>query len=284
MNILKKLTQGRIVAGLAEKSPEVLMGSAFGLMVIACFVTHRQTLKADEALRKEKERIAKEKDIPVEEVTMEKADEFRVVAPYYVGTVLCIAGGGTLLYFSAKESQRKLAAATAAYMVSEEKFVALEEKAKDILGLKKEEEAVREEIQKNPPTESNSCIAKVKAEKDARYVDENGNDSNIVKYIGTGDVTFYDVLSTQYIISDILSMKNAFVELNAELQDALEINMNDYLYAIGGRPMDQEVAEQIVWDNRDGLLNVTLMPVIEDGKLFVRIIHHNKPKNRGDLF
>ena len=276
MNILKKLTQGRIVAGLAEKSPEVLMGSAFGLMVIACFVTHRQTLKADEALRKEKERIAKEEDIPVEDVTIEKSDEFRIVAPYYAGPVLCMVGGGACLYFSAKESQRKLAAATAAYMVSEEKFVALEEKAKDILGLKKEEEAVREEIQKNPPSKEN-----VKATK-AEYLDDDGCTKQSVQFVGAGDYTFYDTLTKQYFVNDVDSVKNAINELNEQLMDELQINLNDYCFAIGAEGVHDDIAYDKVWDVKDGLLKPELKPILEDGKVYIYIMfsHHNMPKSR----
>lgn len=274
MSILKNITKGSLFAGLAEHKPEIFMGVSFGLAVMACVVTHKQTIKAEEALRKEKERISEEKDIPVEEVKLTPMETMQVTGVYYAlpGAIICVSGA--CLYLAAKEGQRKLMAATAACMMSEDRMKELEDKTKDILGIKHEEEEAREEIRKNPPSEENIHHPETVV-KTVKKTDEDGGTTE-VQYVGPGDVMFFETLTSQYFMSDILTVKDALLGIKSQLNDELEVELNDYLWDIGAKAVDDEYSKNVKWRAENGF-DVDLVPVIENGRLIVNLIHRIKP-------
>lgn len=121
----------------------------------ACGVIGTAVSSSDAAL-KAKAVIDKESS----EKELSKADKGLIYTKAYLPTVLL--GGATLLciFGSNKLSKQKLAAVSAAYLLSEQKFSEYKETAQDLLGTKTstavQDEIVQRHIDNNPPNDGNT--------------------------------------------------------------------------------------------------------------------------------
>lgn len=132
----------------------------------------------------------------------------------YLPSALMCAGGVALLILSGVTSNKKIAALSAAYALSENALSEYKHKATEVFGKdadKIKDKILEDKVKENPPS---------KVQTDIPVIDNGGT-------------LIYEPYSGQYFRSDIETVKKAVNVLNDQINHGEEITMNDLLDAIG---------------------------------------------------
>ena len=203
-----------------KNAPQILagLGIAFGLGAIG--MTAKGTVKAVRIVDEMK------KDNP--EPT--KKDIVKAVYKEYIPAAgLTIAGIGCVVG-SVHISARRIATLGLAYAMSDKNFKEYKEKAKEMLGEKKEEELrgaiAQDYIDKNPPSEK------------------------LIKNAEGGSVLCLDKLTGQYFYSDADTINRVINELNRLLLSDYYVSYNDWFIELGMQPCG--LGDEWGWNIQDG--------------------------------
>lgn len=122
-----------------------------------------------------------------------------------IGTIVSIAS-------ASKINNRRAAALTAAYSLTERAFSEYKEKVIETIGDKKEkkvrEEIAADKLAANPPAQ------------------------NGVMVVGSGDILCYELYTGRYFYSDMESIRRAQNTINAKLISEMEATLSDFYYLI----------------------------------------------------
>ena len=160
---------------------------------------------------------------------------------YIPATVSFTLSAACLIGASATNAKRNAALATA-YTLSEAALADFKEKAKEVVGEKKEKEIT-------------DAVAKGKLEKNPV-----GNREIIVT--GNGSTLCYDTISDRYFESSIDKIKRIENELNRRMLDEMYISLNDLYYELGLNPT--KTGDDIGWNVDRGFIDIGFSSQLTD--------------------
>lgn len=206
---------------LSKNLPSILSGMAMATSALAVVEGCRATVKAVEVVEELKEKSETELTI------QEKA---AAVAPLYIRTLILLAMTEIEIFGAQRENDKRIAALTTLLSMKEKELQDTNDAVKNLFGDKKakevEKEAVKQDIQKNPP--------------DMFATDDTG----------TGNTLFHDGTLGGYFRADIEFVKHAFNEVGNQLNISDKYNhtivsANDLMRALNRETAD--VWENLVW-------------------------------------
>ena len=199
--------------------PTILSGAAIAGVIATVWTTYKAAPEIESSL--ESAKWDKEQDLTGTEEAIENTDEvklngwetFKAVAPYIwkpalcgTFTIGCIVGAQVL-------NVQRLTMLAGAYKLSEEKLKTYEEKAKELLGEKKETELhdeVAKEMTPEPPI-----------------------DDGMIAYTGKGDQLCYDTFSGRYFYSSTETIRQVESRLNKKIVCGEFVHLNDLYHELG---------------------------------------------------
>lgn len=198
-----KSTAKTVKSFIHRNAPQILAGVGITLSVGAVCEAVHATTKAVKAVDEEQEKH----DEP-----LTKTEVVKTAWKYYVPTASLVAGSVGCVIGSVGISARRLATMGMAYAMSENSLKEYKDKAKELIGEKKEEEI-------------RGAIAQDK-------INENPPDEKLVRRAIGGTTLCRDAMSGQYFYSDADTIKRAVMELNRALMLDYFVSLNDYYYAL----------------------------------------------------
>ena len=229
-----------------KNRPAILTGTALVGLFITAVSIYKAAPKAEKILEKRKEEIKKlkkEDKRRKREITKKTVKEIvPIMFPpiiFGVGTAVCVVG-------SHSASNRKIAALTAAYNISEKALTELNGKIKDTLG-----------------------DTKVKAIKDSIVKDKIGNapknENGTPIFLGVNNVLCKDLYTGRFFPSNMEKIKSAVNELSYNLQGEMYVSLNDFYDLLG---IDRiPVGDDIGWnvdDSDRGRVPISCTSVLTD--------------------
>ena len=187
---------------ISRNSPAILTGLGCAGVLTTAILTGRATLRASEILKME----APDEQLPVTEIVKLTWKVF--IPPVLVGasSITCIIGSNSI-------NQRRNAAISALYSLSETAFREYKEKVVEEIGRSKELK-VRDSIAQD------------------RVTTNPVGDRTII-FTGNGEVLCYDALCDRYFKSSAEKIRQQVLELNEDLRNEMWLDLNDLYYAIG---------------------------------------------------
>lgn len=177
---------------------------------------------------------------------------------YIPATVSFTLSAACLIGASATNAKRNAALATA-YTISEAALADFKEKAKEVVGEKKEKEIT-------------DAVAKDKLEK-------NPVNNREVIITGNGNTLCYDTISDRYFESSIDRIKRIENELNRRMLDEMYISLNDLYYELGLKPTKN--GDDIGWNVDRGFLDIGFSSQLTDDenpKPCIVLNYHLEPR------
>lgn len=265
------------ITSVKKYAPQILTSVGVVGLVTTSVMSVRVTPKALEAINAEKERRQKMADA-LAEVENAKPGERVVINPEpikpleYVqltwklylpsvgvglASIACIAGANHIFI-------QRNAALAAAYMLTENRFDTYKEKAKEVLGDKKEK-TIRSSI-----AESDM--------KSTEMVEE------YVAKTGRGDTRCFDCISGRYFDSDVDDLKRCVNELNHQMLFDETVTLNDF-YELANLELSR-LGDNLGWNrNQHGLVELSFdSKLADDGTPVVTVDFINGPYYTGIAF
>lgn len=246
-NILKTLKPV-----LVKHEPDILMYMGLAGLAGSMVLLVKSTIDAVKSVNNRKVELNKER-LPVKEV-------IKASWKYYIPPVILTAASVPCIIMGNRVSNKRTAALAAAYTISETALQEYQNKTKEIVGEKKEQQ-IRE------------AAAKETVEKTHKQ------GSTLV--LGSGDSLFYDEISGRYFKSTWNKVLKAANELNALAIGGNDvITLNQWFEEIGLDPID--IGENRGWSVYDngakGLINISLTSILTEDKTPCAAIHYeNRP-------
>lgn len=166
----------------------------------------------------------------------------------------------SLLIYSAKLGNKRLAALGAAYNLTEMAFQKYVDKTKEELGNKKAE-AIAQDIEKD------------------QFVEKPAN----VLITGNGEVTFYEPLTDRYFQSSWTKIQKAANELNASATSSFDgrISLTEWFSKLGLPKTD--ISDEMGWDvqndGKNGIIDISLDAILNSDDVPCGAIRYNtRPK------
>lgn len=191
---------------LRDNSPTILTSFGVSGTLTTAYLASKASFKASEIIRQhDVTRPLNRKDLFKE--------RFGLVWKLYIPAA--ISGAVTIgcIIGAAKIGNRRMAAVTAAYSLSEKAFTEYKDKVTEKFG-KNKEQSVRDEIAQD----------KVK---------QNAPSSQQILMAGPGNVLCCELYTGRYFTSDIESLRKAQNEINAKIVREVYATLNDFYYIIG---------------------------------------------------
>lgn len=237
-----------------KNSPVILAGLGVAGLIGTAVATYKATVKATKIIEKEKrERLKSDRDEneniaglikvvdkkvsskndPCGTYRLPRKDAFKMTWKYYIPAVILGAGSIACIIGGTVQGQKRLAALSALYSMSQEALKEYQEAAKELVGEKNAE--------------------KISAAVQDNHMAKNPCPEEFIKNTGAGITLFYDDFTGRYFRSNIDTVKRTVNDLNAKMyQGGLNmgdhITLNDFYEAIG---MDHvRFGEEIGWDGR----------------------------------
>ena len=216
---IKAITK-TVESAVKKNAPQILagLGIAFGLGAVG--MTARGTVKAVRIV----DEMKKENPEPTKkEIVKAVYKEYLPAAGLTVAGIGCVVG-------SVHISARRIATLGLAYAMSDKNFKEYKDKAKEMLGEKKEEE-LRGKIAQD-------------------YIDRNPPQEKLIQNAEGGGVLCLDKLTGQYFYSDADTIIRVVNELNRLLLSDYHVSFNDYFIELGLQPCG--FGDEWGWNLEDG--------------------------------
>lgn len=217
---------------LRKASPDLFLAGGVLCIIGGGLFAIRQTPKAIKILEKKKEK--------------NNVEKVKAVTPLYIPSIILTGVGIASVICSRNMTNRKLAAMTTAYTMSETAYKTYKNKVKDMV-----EEEKYEEINK---------------EVDRDILSRNPINDREVHIKASGDVLFFDNHSGRYFKSSINEIDRAVNLLNKRLRNEMTIQLNEFYSEIGLPIIKGGVF--VGWDIKDGdvEINTNHASVADDGQ------------------
>ena len=192
---------------------EILLGCTIVGVISTGLTAWRNAPKAKELIEKHKqamEAIAEDDKEARKKETIETVKDVAplVLPPIAIGTatVLCAVGGHSA-------SSKQIAALSAAYNMAKDGLSEYKDKAKDVLGVKKERE--------------------ISDEVSASKVKTNPPKTDLIINTGKGSTICYDPKSGRYFYHDAEQIRKAANSINKRMMDEYYISLNEFYDELG---------------------------------------------------
>ena len=235
-----------VKTGIEKHNTSILLGLGLATMAISTVSAIKATVKVTRII----DEMSEEREMDTKEIVKESWKHYIPAAIGYTTSALCLVGVAT-------NSNKKIAALTTAYNLSEKAMIEYGNKVVEVIGEEKERE-IRKSVQekvgiKNPKEEGNVIIMP-----------------------GDGHILCRDSLSGRFFRSttnDIARIENL---LNRELNCENYISLNTYYDYLGLESL--ETGERLGWNISEGLIDIKFdAEITPNGQPCVVIEHVNKP-------
>ena len=235
-----------VKTGIEKHNTSILLGLGLATMAISTVSAIKATVKVTRII----DEMSEEREMDTKEIVKESWKHYIPAAIGYTTSALCFVGVAT-------NSNKKIAALTTAYNLSEKAMIEYGNKVVEVIGEEKERE-IRKTVQekvgiKNPKEEGNVIIMP-----------------------GDGHILCRDSLSGLFFRSttnDIARIENL---LNRELNCENYISLNTYYDYLGLELL--ETGERLGWNISEGLIDIKFdAEITPNGQPCVVIEHVNKP-------
>ena len=227
--------------GLEKHDRSILLGLGLGGMVVSTISAVNATVKVTRIID----------DLSMDQ-ELDKKEVIKVGWKYYIPTAVGLTASAACFIGATRSGNKKIAALTTAYNLSERAMAEYSNKVVEVLGEEKERE-IRESVS------------------------EKVNTNNVVVMPTDGLVMCRDSLSGRYFRSttnDIATVEN---QLNKALNSENYISLNMYYDYLGLEEL--EMGDKLGWNIDDGLVDITFgAEVTATGQPCIVIEHGNKPK------
>lgn len=239
-----------------KHSPEILTGLGVAGMFASVIFSIQATPKAEKAIEKKKKEKQKEK--------LNVGETIQATWRYYVPTAATLAASAACIIGANSVNTRRNAALAAAYSLSETALKEYQDKVKETLGERKEND-IRADI-----------------ERDKANADRPGTVTQ-VEFVGSGDQLFKESISGRYFRSTYDKVMIAERELQKMMlptdpfdEDGGYITMDDVSTALGLAVTDDER----VWYLKDGYIEFKPLPILMDNGTTCTVLTYGgrKPK------
>lgn len=239
-------TFGTIVTFADEHQREIMLGSAIAGTVLTAVTAWRAGIKADKILAEQKAKL-EEKSYNYEEdrcytdeeqaeikkeITIETVKKMAPVvalpALSATGTIISVIGGY-------KVASKQIAVLSGLYTMSEKAFADYKNKAKEIIGPKKEQE-IRDEV-------------------NADKIASNPPVNNYIAQTGHGNVLCYDDYSGRYFYCDPEYIRKVVNDVNEQLHGDIYVSLNEFYERLGLSNI--KLGEDIGFCEEDGNVSVS---------------------------
>ncbi len=204
MKINPKLILDIAIDFCKEHAPGILAGIGIGLSYAAIGFTAKAAPAANKAL----EKAEKEKGEP-----LTKTEEVKTVWKYYIPAAACAVGSTGCIVAATRVGDKRIAALTGLYHVTEDNLKELREHSKELLGEQK----------------SNVLLTETAAKKVSDVVVPDGD---IIK-TRYGDGIFYDPWSARFFTSNPDRVAKAVNAVKLQLTTEDFVQLNDFYYELG---------------------------------------------------
>ena len=216
---IKAVTKG-VEKFVKKNAPQILAGLGIACGLGAVGMTAKGTIKAVRIV----DELKKENPEPTKkEIVKAVYKEYLPAAGLTIAGIGCVVG-------SVHISARRIATLGLAYAMSDKSLKEYQEKAKEILGEKKEEE-LRGKIAQD-------------------YIDKNPPEERLIQNAEGGAVLCLDKLTGQYFYSDADTINRVINELNRLLNSDYHVSFNDYFIELGLNPCG--IGDEWGWNLEDG--------------------------------
>lgn len=258
---------------MVKNLPTIVTGVGISSMIFGTVTAIKQTPKAIRLL--DEDICFREQDNEKFLKEFESDEDFRYLDYYktidlfkltwkcYTPTL--IAFGVSTLCFIGLNSvhNRRNAALTAAYTISETALKNYKDKVVEVVGENKEkkirEEVVKEQL-KNNPVENKEVIITSK-----------------------GETLCYDCLSGRYFKSDKADIDKAVNRLNRRLIDEMYISLNSFYYELGLSGIS--IGEDLGWNLDDGIVEIDFGSILaSDSTPCLTLEYRTKPRYEYSFF
>lgn len=216
---IKAVTKG-VEKFVKTNAPQILAGLGIACGLGAVGMTAKGTIKAVRIV----DELKKENPEPTKkEIVKAVYKEYLPAAGLTIAGIGCVVG-------SVHISARRIATLGLAYAMSDKSLKEYQEKAKEMLGEKKEEE-LRGKIAQD-------------------YIDKNPPEERLIQNAEGGAVLCLDKLTGQYFYSDADTINRVINELNRLLNSDYHVSFNDYFIELGLNPCG--IGDEWGWNLEDG--------------------------------
>ena len=216
---IKAITKG-VEKFVKTNAPQILAGLGIACGLGAVGMTAKGTIKAVRIV----DELKKENPEPTKkEIVKAVYKEYLPAAGLTIAGIGCVVG-------SVHISARRIATLGLAYAMSDKSLKEYQEKAKEMLGEKKEEE-LRGKIAQD-------------------YIDKNPPEERLIQNAEGGAVLCLDKLTGQYFYSDADTINRVINELNRLLNSDYHVSFNDYFIELGLNPCG--IGDEWGWNLEDG--------------------------------
>lgn len=216
---IKAVTKG-VEKFVRTNAPQILAGLGIACGLGAVGMTAKGTIKAVRIV----DELKKENPEPTKkEIVKAVYKEYLPAAGLTIAGIGCVVG-------SVHISARRIATLGLAYAMSDKSLKEYQEKAKEMLGEKKEEE-LRGKIAQD-------------------YIDKNPPEERLIQNAEGGAVLCLDKLTGQYFYSDADTINRVINELNRLLNSDYHVSFNDYFIELGLNPCG--IGDEWGWNLEDG--------------------------------
>lgn len=216
---IKAVTKG-VEKFVKTNAPQILAGLGIACGLGAVGMTAKGTIKAVRIV----DELKKENPEPTKkEIVKAVYKEYLPAAGLTIAGIGCVVG-------SVHISARRIATLGLAYAMSDKNFKEYKDKAKEMLGEKKEEE-LRGKIAQD-------------------YIDKNPPEERLIQNAEGGAVLCLDKLTGQYFYSDADTINRVINELNRLLNSDYYVSFNDYFIELGLNPCG--IGDEWGWNLEDG--------------------------------
>lgn len=209
-----------IEKAVKKNAPQILAGLGIALGLGAVGMTAKGTVKAVRIV----DEMKKDNPEPTKkDIVKAVYKEYIPAAGLTVASIGCVVG-------SVHISARRIATLGLAYAMSDKNFKEYKDKAKEMLGEKKEEE-LRGKIAQD-------------------YIDRNPPREEFIENADGGGVMCLDSFTGRYFYSDADTINRVVNELNRLLLNDYYVSYNDYLIELGRHPC--KFGDEWGWNVEDG--------------------------------
>jgi len=245
-----------LLSAAGKHAPLILTIVAAGGAISSVISAVHATPKALILLEQKKKQIAREHNVPVEEVELTVEETVRTAGKCYIPAgALLLTSLGCMFGATHISGQRELGWA-ALYSATKKASDAYERQVIHRIGEKENREVHRqvaqEELQRNPVSKCN------------------------VVETGKGPYLCYDTVSGRYFMGDIENIRRVVNDLNQQMISCMYISLNEFYQELGLMPID--LGYDTGW-NVDELIEINFSTMMsDDGRPCLVLQYMTKPR------